>query len=379
MLFGHISKEEFLSEYWQKRPLLVRQAFPNFDPIITADELAGIACETDTARIVLEKGGSSPWELRYGPFDEDEFADLPKSHWTLLVNDTEQLNPDLKAIIQPFDFIGDWRIDDLMISYATTGGSVGPHFDEYDVFLIQGSGKRNWQINSQAIDANNFIPDIDLRIMNKFSPEQSWILEPGDMLYLPPFIAHYGVALDNTCMTYSVGFRAPSKADLLESWVDDQLLSECAQQRFQDPDRKPQKNTSNIPLDDLNNLAELMFNQDMDKKSLFIWLGQFLSKSKNQEREIIKNNSKLNIHNNKNYQFIKNPSVKFLNIELTKSSHLFVDGHHFPLFPEQATLLDAICNQGNIINFTYKPNSPTIEKDWHIISELFSLDFIKEI
>lgn len=142
--------------------------------------------------------------------------------WTLLVNDTDQFLPELKAVLEPFRFLPDWRIDDLMISFAVEGGSVSPHIDEYDVFLIQAQGKRRWQINQQAPDKQNFLPDLELRIMRDFQVEQEWVLEPGDMLYLPPNVPHYGVALDQ-CMTYSVGFRAPTQADMLEKLVDDLL------------------------------------------------------------------------------------------------------------------------------------------------------------
>ena len=154
---GDISVEQFLAEYWQQKPLLVRQAFPELPTRISADELAGLACETENARLVLEKGGRTPWEVRYGPLHDDDFKYLPSSHWTLLVNETELLVPELKQIIDPFRFLPDWRIDDLMISYAVDQGSVGPHIDEYDVFLLQAHGKRRWQLSEQAVDELNFI------------------------------------------------------------------------------------------------------------------------------------------------------------------------------------------------------------------------------
>ncbi|HPQ96555.1 MAG TPA: cupin domain-containing protein, partial [Thiolinea sp.] len=212
---GELAVEDFLRDYWQQQPLLVRQAFPGFELPLSADELAGLACDTDTARLVLERGGRHPWELRSGPIAEDAFAGLPETHWTLLVNDCEKMVPELQAIVQPFRFIPDWRIDDLMISYAAPGGSVGPHVDAYDVFLLQAQGRRRWQISSQPCTPDNFIPDLDLRVMQAFSPEQEWVLEPGDLLYLPPGVPHYGVAMGE-CMTCSIGFRAPSQAELLE-------------------------------------------------------------------------------------------------------------------------------------------------------------------
>ena len=280
-MFGDLTVEEFLRDYWQQKPLLIRQAFPNFISPLSPDELAGLACETDTARIVLEKGGKQPWEVRHGPFDEDEFAHLPDSHWTLLVNDTDQFLPELKAVLEPFRFLPDWRIDDLMISFAVEGGSVGPHIDEYDVFLIQAQGKRRWQINQQAPDKQNFLPDLELRIMRDFQVEQEWVLEPGDMLYLPPNVPHYGVALDQ-CMTYSVGFRAPTQADMLEKLVDDLLDEPRLRQRFSDQARELQTHPGELMANDRDKLIDFIVDAlPQDLNALQTWLGKYLTTLKN--------------------------------------------------------------------------------------------------
>ena len=280
-MFGDISTETFLREYWQKKPLLIRQAFPNFKSPITPDELAGLACETDTARLVLEKGGKEPWEVRHGAFDENEFANLPATHWTLLVNDTDQHLPELKAMLDPFRFIPDWRIDDLMISFAVEGGSVGPHVDEYDVFLIQGQGTRRWQISTQPIVADNFLPDLDLRIIRDFTYEQEWIVEPGDMLYLPPNMPHYGVALEQ-CMTYSVGFRAPSQADMLENLLESMLEDPRLCQRFDDSERDtPAQNPGEITTVDMDKLIDFVVDAlPQDTHALQTWLGKYLTTPK---------------------------------------------------------------------------------------------------
>ena len=281
-MFGDITVEAFLRDYWQQKPLLIRQAFPHFHSPISPDELAGLACETDTARIVLEKGGKQPWEVRHGPFDEDEFAHLPTTHWTLLVNDTDQFLPELKAILEPFRFLPDWRIDDLMISFAVEGGSVGPHIDEYDVFLIQAQGKRRWQINQQAPDKQNFLPDLELRIMRDFQVEQEWVLEPGDMLYLPPNVPHYGVALDQ-CMTYSVGFRAPTQADMLEKLVDDLLDEPRLRQRFSDQSRERQIYPGELMANDRDKLIDFIVDAlPQDLAALQSWLGKYLTSLKHE-------------------------------------------------------------------------------------------------
>ncbi len=190
---GPISVEEFLADYWQKKPLFVKNAFPDLQSPITADELAGLACEDDiNARLVLEKDGDYPWQAKNGPFDESLFSELPETHWSLLISDMEKYLPETMSLVKPFRFLPDWRRDDLMISYAPEGGSVGPHVDDYDVFLIQLSGHRLWKISEDfCFDA---IEGVDLRILKTFEAEQQWLCEPGDLLYLPPNVAHHGVA-----------------------------------------------------------------------------------------------------------------------------------------------------------------------------------------
>lgn len=273
---GDLSVEDFLRDYWQQKPLLVRQAFPNLTLPIEPDEFAGLAYDTDTARLVIEKGGKSPWEVRHGPLRKKDFK-LPETHWTLLINDMEQLVPELSELIEPFRFIPDWRIDDLMISYAVEGGSVGPHIDAYDVFLLQAHGKRRWQISSQTCSEDNFIPDLDLRIMREFQAEQEWIVEPGDLLYLPPNVPHYGVALDE-CMTCSIGFRAPSRADLLEELLGELIERPEMQQRFSDQGRPLQADPTTISEHDLDKLTDFILDALPNRTTIKNWLQQHLTR-----------------------------------------------------------------------------------------------------
>jgi 50S ribosomal protein L16 3-hydroxylase len=273
---GAISVENFLRDYWQQKPLLIRQAFPHFQSPLSANELADLACDTDTARLVLERGGKAAWEVRHGPLRKRDFSKLPATHWTLLVNDIEKLLPEFAEIIEPFRFIPDWRIDDLMISYAVDGGSVGPHVDAYDVFLLQAQGQRRWQISSQVCAEDNFIPDIDLRIMQSFAAEQEWILEPGDMLYLPPDVPHYGVAVGE-CMTYSIGFRAPSRADLLEDLLGYYLEQPGMQERFRDPKRALQAEPSELAEADLERLTDFVLEALPDRAAIRAWLKETLA------------------------------------------------------------------------------------------------------
>jgi 50S ribosomal protein L16 3-hydroxylase len=237
---NNIDSEKFLADYWQKKPLLLRQALPNFKCQIEADELAGMACEDEIeSRLVLEKHGSTPWEARYGPFAESVFTELPESHWTLLIQDVDKYIPEVAKLLDFFRFIPDWRLDDIMISYAVDQGSVGPHTDDYDVFLLQAKGSRRWKIHTQPVAENDYIPGLDLRILPNFKAEQEWLLKAGDMLYLPPNVAHWGIA-EGEAITCSVGFRAPTWQEIASSWFESWIEQQLPKQRYRDPALTPQ-------------------------------------------------------------------------------------------------------------------------------------------
>jgi 50S ribosomal protein L16 3-hydroxylase len=212
-VLGGLTAPAFLRRHWQRRPLLVRGAFPGFRDPLTRDELAGLATEPDVAsRLVLERGGRRPWEIVRGPQDPARLRRLPPSHWTLLLENADAHVSALADLLDAFAFLPRWRVDDVMVSFAPPEGTVGPHIDRYDVFLLQGKGRRRWQIDASAREVNR--PGLDLRILRSFRATAEWRLEPGDMLYLPPGLAHYGVALEES-FTYSIGFRAPGTRDLL--------------------------------------------------------------------------------------------------------------------------------------------------------------------
>lgn len=222
-LLNQLTPEQFLAEYWQKKPLLIRQAIPSFSGLLTPDELAGLACEDEVqSRLVQLTEGQ--WQVTHGPMSENTFRRLPEKDWTLLVQGVNHYLPEAADLLAQFRFIPYARLDDLMVSYAPDGGGVGPHLDSYDVFLLQGSGKRHWKISQQT--DFTLIEDAPLRILKHFTTEQEWVLEAGDMLYLPPQIAHWGVAVGDDCMTYSIGFRAPKTQELAHEflhYLQDQL------------------------------------------------------------------------------------------------------------------------------------------------------------
>ncbi|MBZ4201086.1 MAG: cupin domain-containing protein [Methylotenera sp.] len=223
-LLNQLTSSEFLDQYWQKKPLLIKAAMPNFAGLLSPEELAGLACEEDVqSRIVEYKNGQ--WHTQHGPFTEKDFAALPEvpsaqHNWTLLVQSVNHFLPEANALLQQFSFIPHARLDDLMVSYAPNGGGVGPHFDSYDVFLLQGQGKRLWRISEQT--DLTLVEGAPLRILKNFDTKQEWLLEAGDMLYLPPHLAHWGIAVadgDKDCMTYSIGFRAPKNQELASEFL----------------------------------------------------------------------------------------------------------------------------------------------------------------
>ena len=233
-LLGSVTPAEFLRSYWQRQPLLVRGAVPNYESPLSADELAGLALDADVeSRIVLEKGANGPWELRHGPFDAATFETLPESGWTLLVQAIDLWVPECQELLQRFDFIPPWRLDDLMVSYAPIGGSVGPHFDQYDVFLLQVEGERRWQLGGVCDAGTKLVTNTDLQIIDDFVPKQDWLLQPGDMLYVPPNVAHWGVA-QSASLTFSIGFRSPSLSDMLGDLACE-LAARGADSHYRDP------------------------------------------------------------------------------------------------------------------------------------------------
>lgn len=282
---GDLTTEQFLRDYWQQKPLLVRNALPDFETPLTPDELAGLALEEDVeSRIVVENGADGPWQLMKGPFDETVFARLPKTHWTLLVQAVDQWVPETGELLEQFRFLPNWRLDDLMVSYAPKGGSVGPHFDYYDVFLIQGYGRRRWQVGPKADDDSPRVAATELRILQDFDVEHEWVLEPGDMLYLPPQYSHNGVALED-CLTYSVGFRAPSVAEIIDDLATDAISHHRDHQRYTDPG-EPLRHSGEISPAAINRLKATVETVLLNESLLRNWLGRYMTARKYPELEI---------------------------------------------------------------------------------------------
>lgn len=275
-LLGGLSINDFLRDYWQKKPLLIRQAMPGFTGFLDPEQLKSLSCSADAqARLVTNKRGK--WHLHEGPFEAENYSALGKTKWTVLVQGVNHILPEAAELLKRFDFIPHTRLDDLMVSYAPPAGGVGPHFDSYDVFLLQGLGKRRWQISSQK--DRTLVTGAPLRILQNFSPEQEWILEPGDMLYLPPHWAHNGIAEDD-CMTYSIGFRTPSYQELGEQFLVSQQDRICLEGMYADPDLKRQRHPSEISADMLNQVQAVIQQIQWGKADIADFLGSYLSEPK---------------------------------------------------------------------------------------------------
>jgi 50S ribosomal protein L16 3-hydroxylase len=273
---GDIDATTFLRDYWQKKPLLIRGAFPDFTPELDRHDMAGLACDDlAEARLVTGRFTAQDWSVDWGPFTDERLSSLPPCDWTLLVQDVEKHYPPLQDLLERFDFLPRWRMDDLMVSVAAPGGSVGPHVDQYDVFLLQAEGRRRWQISEQFDET--LLPDCELKVLRSFVPEQEWDLETGDLLYLPPGIAHHGVALD-ACMTWSLGMRAPSAADLFQSLGEWLANTRNEGGRYADRDLLPPGDRGELDAMAIDRLRELADRMLQDTGAFNEFAGVFLSR-----------------------------------------------------------------------------------------------------
>ena len=279
-LLGGLSPAQFMKRYWHKKPLLIRQAIPGMQPFLSRGALFDLAARDDVqSRLVIQQAASAkqPWRLRHGPFARRGIPPFKQPGWTLLVQSVDLIDARMQGLREQFRFVPDARLDDVMVSYASGGGGVGPHFDSYDVFLLQALGQRRWRIGRQKDLALQ--EDMPLKILADFQPEQEFVLEPGDMLYLPPRYAHDGVA-QGECMTYSIGFRAPDQVELAQALLQgmaEQLAESLPPKRYRDPGQPASDCPAQIPLE-LQAFAQDALNKALrDPDMLTRTLGEHLS------------------------------------------------------------------------------------------------------
>ncbi|WER44751.1 cupin domain-containing protein [Cupriavidus sp. WKF15] len=279
-LLGGMTPAAFMRDIWQRKPLLIRQAFPGIVPPVSREALLSLA-DRDEVESRLVTHFRNRWKLEQGPFATENLPSLKTKQWTLLVQGVNLHDAAAADLMGQFRFVPDARLDDLMISYATDGGGVGPHFDSYDVFLLQVSGRRRWRISSQT--KLDLLPNLPLKILADFSAEEEWILEPGDMLYLPPQYAHDGIA-EGECMTCSIGFRAPAYRELAGhflAWLSETVEdNEDLGGRYADAGERAAKHPAQLPAGMAKAVAQRLKALQWNSAMVSEFLGTYLSEPK---------------------------------------------------------------------------------------------------
>ncbi len=332
-LFKNISQQQFINEVWQKKPLVFEQAFSDIAGLIDGNDLAGIACESDAeSRIISGHDLNGEWQCQQGPFTAKDFAKLAENNWTLLVQGLDQWDDQVRTVLEQFNFLPKWRLEDIMASYAPPGGGVGPHFDYYDVFLIQASGTREWQLGQQC-DHNTALQDNDqVKLLAKFDSQQTHQIHAGDMLYIPAGLAHWGAATTDDCITLSVGFRAPSHNEILIQSLElliEQLSKQEHSDRYKDSpesiDSHPFKINQHIgkSLPALEVQAQTNISLTEQAFGRLVTEQRYVSDAEIQDWDA--NKLAQSLEDNPRCELIHDTSARFAFTE----SHLFVNGEAF--------------------------------------------------
>ncbi len=272
-----IDWKDFLQRYWQKRPVIIKRAFKDFIDPLSPDELAGLAMETEIdSRLVSHEDGR--WQVNHGPFES--FDHLGETNWSLLVQAVDHWHEPSAALMRPFRQLPDWRIDDLMISFAVPGGGVGPHLDQYDVFIIQGAGRRHWRVGDRG-EFKQHCPHPDLLQVEPFDAIIDEEMEPGDVLYIPPGFPHEGYSLENA-LNYSVGFRAPNGRELVSGFADYLLAQELGSARYSDPAIPLRQDPAAVLPEEIDALRVMMTDLVQQPEQFNHWFGEFISQSRHE-------------------------------------------------------------------------------------------------
>jgi 50S ribosomal protein L16 3-hydroxylase len=345
--YSEFSKEKFLKDYWQKKPLLIRAFLPENLALISPEELAGLACEEGIESRIVRKSieqGRESWSLEHGPFEEYIFEELPDKSWTLLVQSVDHWNHEVNELLTPFRFLPAHILDDIMVSFAPKGGGVGPHFDYYDVFLVQGLGSREWRIGQECDENTSAKVSKQLLILDEFIEQQNFVLHTGDVLYLPPKLAHWGTALED-CITYSVGFRTPSLEQSIIAFTDtlceelkpsERLVFPLAADPFQ------------IDTQLIGAVKQQIEKNLLNDKKLLRWYGCFATEAKN-ENSILALAEKISIHElmqliTSGEIIYKNEGSRFI-YAIGECVSIFVDGKHYPLDKALENFAKLLCEK----------------------------------
>lgn len=352
MRFSDFDTKGFLHDHWQKKPLLIRNPWASWHNPLEPDELAGLACEAKVeSRLITQTRDAL--KLEHGPLPESRFGRLGRDPWTLLVQAVDHHVPAVAALLQPFRFVPNWRVDDVMVSYATDGGGVGPHFDRYDVFLLQGLGKRRWQIGASCDEATELRPHADLHLLANFEATDEWVLEPGDILYVPPRVAHNGIAVGDDCMTYSIGFCAPSRRELIEDWSGHLLAGMTDDELYEDADLRKQENPGEITERAIERLQAMVAEKVLDCDAFARWFGQHSSARKYPDVDW-RPDHPLGIEDLRacladGVPLSRNPASRFSFVRRNADAlTLFVDGESFECDGDTAAFVERICAEDRV-------------------------------
>ena len=360
---GELTVGEFLADYWQQKPVCIRKGIAFQEALIAVDELAGLALEPEVeSRLIENRGDLKDWQVIHGPLTEDDFNKERDFPWTLLVQGVDCFVPEVHDFLAKFRFLPSWRVDDLMISYATKGAGVGAHYDRYDVFLIQGEGQRQWQIGQTCNENSALMAHDHLSLLADFELSEEFILNPGDMLYIPPLLAHKGVAMSDVCVTYSVGFRSPSHGDVLTTFADERSMDISADLRIKDHGFAA--NSGEISAADVEGLMQLMRDQ-ITPENVAQWFGKHSTETKHPGLDMAEEAMDL-----AELDSIINDAYGVLRVsEGVRLAYtwqgdggltLFVQGDALPCPPDATAFVEAIANQWLI---AVDELAPLVKKD----------------
>lgn len=336
--WGELTPEKFMTEYWQKKPLLIKNGFASFQDTLSPDELAGLSMEQEIESRIITHSNFDDWNVKHGPFED--FAEFGEENWTLLVQAVNNWSEQTHALLTPFKFLPNWRIDDVMVSFSTPNGGVGPHLDQYDVFIVQGSGKRQWQVGLPDDSLQQLIPHPDLKQVSPFQALIDVVTEPGDILYIPPNHPHNGVAIENS-MNFSIGFQAPSGQELFSAFADNLIDGNVGCERFDDSKRRLTNSPEVLTNNDLEQLKQFMLAQ-ADNDELFSHMVSVFTTSSHHTLEILMPVEPFTEESIT--EFIQTDGIYFRPVLGIKSlineqnNNLYINGDRVPLTEETKTL-----------------------------------------
>ncbi|MBT8131988.1 MAG: cupin domain-containing protein [Gammaproteobacteria bacterium] len=370
-----VTTERFLKDYWQKKPLLCKNALAGdlavLNDGLTAETLAGLACEDDVeARLILCRGPADQWRLQHGPFAAADFTALAERDWSLLVQDVDKFIPQVAALLDHFDFLPSWRIDDVMVSFAAPGGTVGPHIDEYDVFLLQGQGTRRWDTGSSNGRLESQAP---VPVLKEFNSDQSFELKTGDALYLPPGLAHFGHS-ETACMTLSVGFRAPSLRELV--LADAEYRADRAVGRYRDPAPDPEEAAAGLISEAAVQRAVSLLGRKPVNDDV-VWFGRLVTENKPwlqmpppdavEDRDVFQQTLQ------SGRGLLPHSTIRKARCETPAPGYLFVDGESWPLTPSNRDLAAKLC-RGDCLSTNGDRDSVSLLYNLYSMGKLYWAD-----